>query len=100
MAKRTFYDEPLEGVISSYKDYMVDRVKKVIASCKTKEKLLVAIDYAALASVEIEGRDGEEASAWMDYFRPIIFDRVKELKKTYEANFELAQKWVQRRYNG
>jgi len=62
---------------SSYKDYMIDRVKKVITSCKNKDQLMVAIDYASLAAGELGG-DWQD---WMEYFRTFIFDRAKEIKK-------------------
>ncbi len=81
------------------KDYIIARVKKVIAFCVTKEHLLVAINYAALASVEIVGADNEEANDWLDYFRPIIFDRVSEIKIAGGSRWDLATKWVKRRYN-
>lgn len=81
------------------KDYLITRVKKVINSCLTKDQIFVAIDYAALASVEIAGADNDEANDWLDFFRPIIFDRVSEIKMAGGSRWDLATKWVKRRYN-
>lgn len=81
---------------SSYKDYLVDRVKKVIESCMTKEQIFTAIDYLSLAAIEIAGADNDDASDWMDYFRPMIFAKVEFIKAN---GWDYAFKWTQKRYN-
>ena len=81
---------------SSYKDYLIQRVKKVIKSCRTKEQLFTAINYVMLASAEVADSDAVEAD-WLDYFQPMVFDRGKEIADYIQ--WELATVWVKRRYN-